>query len=172
MRLAKDPGAKRARLIGRKKQRDGGGGSAISLRGLERVHARGQRCRAGQHSTSAPQLKHPKRQPPSPCSSPGGLQVRAVEKPSPLRPPAANAPDAAPRCKGGWVGEKDQGEGGEGTIRSDACCTGLLCCSRSACGARHYPPLWFAIWGWRRRFVSSPAGSGGCCSLQLAAAAR
>ncbi|ETE64826.1 hypothetical protein L345_09406, partial [Ophiophagus hannah] len=50
-------GSRRDRLIGRKKQRDGGGGSASSLRGLERVHARGQRCRAGVHSTNASQLK-------------------------------------------------------------------------------------------------------------------
>lgn len=46
--------ARRARLIGRETQRHGGGGSAISLRGLERVHARGQRCRAGRRSTGAP----------------------------------------------------------------------------------------------------------------------
>nr|XP_041577424.1 serine/arginine repetitive matrix protein 1-like isoform X2 [Taeniopygia guttata] len=82
--------ARSARLIGRANAAPWRRGKArSSLRGLERVHARGQRCRAGRRSTAAPPPR-PRRASPEPPPPPKAAAP-------PVRARAGGAAAAVPR---------------------------------------------------------------------------
>ncbi|KAM6238481.1 uncharacterized protein LJ264_012598 [Porphyrio hochstetteri] len=99
--------ALRARLIGRENAAPWRRGKArSSLRGLERVHARGQRCRAGRRSTAASPPR-PRRASPGPAEprppKAAGPQVRACAGGAAPRR-AARARHSPPRCSAGGAG--------------------------------------------------------------------
>lgn len=178
--MPKDPGAEKRRADWKKKaERDGGGGRASSLRGLERVHARGQRCRAGVHSTNAPQLKLGKKK--------GAKKKRAPHRSAGRGFFWCNCWKGLPSLLSTQLhsmqqhrrvgGRAEQGSGGGGPRRHDPSLAGWLAGARLPLRAHVElainPTLRSAIWGCGgrrfcyllglRRWKERQAG-GGCCS--------